>query len=82
MMKFITRGGKGLEDKHEHRKATRREGMGLEEIASCALMRQGGGIGCCDQIAGVCGTVVKKVCGTVVKYCTVVQLIMWERSRA
>ena len=30
---FITRGGEGLEDKNEYSKATRSEGMGLEECA-------------------------------------------------
>ena len=29
-MPFITRGGEGLEDKNEDRKATRSEGMGLK----------------------------------------------------
>ena len=43
MMTFITRGCEGLEDKNKDRKATRSEGMGLEESASRALMRQGGG---------------------------------------
>ena len=40
MMTFITRRGEGLEDENEDRKATRSEGMGLEESASRALMRQ------------------------------------------
>ena len=43
-------GGEGLEDKDEDRKATRSEGMGLEESASCALMRQGGGEGCSGEV--------------------------------
>ena len=46
MMTFITRGGQGLENMNEDRKATRSEGMVLEESASRALMRQGGGEGC------------------------------------
>ena len=41
-----TRGGESLEVTKEDRKATRSEGMGLEESASRALMRQGGGEGC------------------------------------
>ena len=40
-MTFITRGGEGLEDKNKDRKATRSEGMGLEESASRALIRTG-----------------------------------------
>ena len=52
MMTFITREDEGLEDKNEDRKATRSEGMGLEESASRALMRQGGGEGCGGRGSG------------------------------
>ena len=37
-MTFVTRGGEGLEDKNDDRKATRSEGMGLEGSAGRALM--------------------------------------------
>ena len=39
IMTFITLGGESLEVTKEDRKATRSEGMGLEERASSALMR-------------------------------------------
>ena len=38
MMTFITRGGKGLDDKNKDGEATRSKGMGLETSASRALM--------------------------------------------
>ena len=41
MMMFVTRGGEGREDKNKDRKATRSKGMGQEESAKPALMRQG-----------------------------------------
>ena len=40
MMTFITRGGERIEVTKEDRQATRSEGMGLEESANRALMRQ------------------------------------------
>ena len=46
VMTFITRGGEGLEDENEDRKATRSGGRGLEESASRSLMLQGGGGEC------------------------------------
>ena len=55
MMTFITRRGEGLEDENEDRKATRSEGMGLEESASRALMRQGGGEGYGGRTPRQCG---------------------------
>ena len=42
LMTFFRRRGDGLEDQNEDRKATRSEGMGLEESASRPLMRRGG----------------------------------------
>ena len=48
-----TRGGEGREDKNIDRKATRSEGMGLEESASRALMRLSGVEGCGGRVKNV-----------------------------